>query len=138
MALRPGGFFDARLETMPEPERRAWLGARLAETVRHAWAAAPRTRRTLESAGLGPSDVRGLDDLARIPRTRKDDLPALQAAEAPFGGLAGVPLDRLARVFMSPGPIYDPQGAAARPVSRSRTSTMHSGWRCQPPFSGHS
>jgi phenylacetate-CoA ligase len=111
MALRPGGFFDARLEQMPEPARRAWLGERLAATVRHAWAHAPRARRTLEKAGVGASDVRGLEDLARIPVTRKDDLPGFQAEEAPFGGLAGVPLDRLARVFMSPGPIYDPQGA---------------------------
>jgi phenylacetate-CoA ligase len=113
MALRPGGFFDARLETLPEPERRAHLGARLAATVRHAFAGAPRARRTLEAAGLAPSDVRGLEDLPRIPVTRKDDLPGFQAEEAPFGGLAGVPLDRLARVFMSPGPIYDPQGAGA-------------------------
>ena len=113
MALRPGGFFDARLETMPEPERRAWLGERLADTVRHAYGRAPRARRTLEAAGLAPTDVRGLEDLPRIPVTRKDDLPAFQAAEAPFGGLAGVPLERLARAFMSPGPIYDPQGAGA-------------------------
>ncbi len=113
MALRPGGFFDARLETLPEPERRAFLGDRLAATVRHAFANAPRTRRTLEAAGLAPSDVRGLEDLPRIPVTRKDDVPGFQAEEAPFGGLAGVPLDRLARVFMSPGPIYDPQGAGA-------------------------
>ncbi len=113
MALRPGGFFDARLETLPEPERRAFLGGKLAATVRHAFASAPRTRRTLEAAGLAPSDVRGLEDLPRIPITRKDDVPAFQAEEPPFGGLAGLPLDRLARVFMSPGPIYDPQGAGA-------------------------
>src|SRR5512133_2122072 len=111
MALRPGGFFDARLETLPEPERRAYLGGRLAATVRHAFASAPRARRTLEAAGVAPSDVRGLEDLPRIPVTRKDDVPAFQAEEAPFGGLAGLPVERLARVFMSPGPIFDPQGA---------------------------
>jgi phenylacetate-CoA ligase len=42
--------------------------------------------------------------------TRKDDLPRFQAEEPPFGGLAGVPVEGLARMFMSPGPIYDPQG----------------------------
>ena len=108
--LRPGGILDPRLEKLPEAERRADLGARLAWTVRHAFAHAPRVRRTLEAAGLGPEEVRGLDDLARIPVTRKDDLPRLQAEEPPFGGLAGVPVERLARMFMSPGPIYDPQG----------------------------
>jgi phenylacetate-CoA ligase len=54
--------------------------------------------------------VRGLDDLPRIPVTRKDDLPRFQGEEPPFGGLAGVPAAELARIFMSPGPIYDPQG----------------------------
>ena len=108
--LRPGGILDARLETLPEAERRADLGARLAATVRHAFAGAPRVRRTLEAAGVAPDAVRGLDDLARIPVTRKDDLPRFQAEEPPFGGLAGVPVERLARMFMSPGPIYDPQG----------------------------
>jgi phenylacetate-CoA ligase len=108
--LRPGGLLDPRLETLPEEARRADLGARLAATVRHAFAHAPRARRALEAAGLDPGAIRGLDDLARIPVTRKDDLPAFQAEEPPFGGLAGVPVERLARMFMSPGPIYDPQG----------------------------
>jgi phenylacetate-CoA ligase len=108
--LRPGGIHDARVETFTPAERRAYLGGRLGETVRHAFENAPRVRRTLEAAGLGPGDVRGMDDLSRIPVTRKDDLPALQAEEPPFGGLAGVPIGKLARAFMSPGPIYDPQG----------------------------
>jgi phenylacetate-CoA ligase len=108
--LRPGGIYDTRIETFTPAERRAYLGGRLGETVRHAFENAPRVRRTLVAAGLGAGDVRGMDDLARIPVTRKDDLPGLQAEEPPFGGLAGVPIGRLARAFMSPGPIYDPQG----------------------------
>ncbi|MFL5361740.1 MAG: hypothetical protein ACJ78U_12315, partial [Myxococcales bacterium] len=101
--LRPGGILDARLETLPEAARRADLGARLAATVRHAFANAPRARRALEAAGLDPAAIRGLDDLARIPVTRKEDLPRFQDEEPPFGGLAGVPVERLARMFMSPG-----------------------------------
>ncbi len=111
--LRPGGLLDPRIESLSVHERRELLGARLAATVGHAFESAPRTRRLLEGAGLRPEDVRGLDDLARIPITRKDDLPAFQAEEPPFGGLAGVPLERLARMYMSPGPIHDPQGAGA-------------------------
>jgi phenylacetate-CoA ligase len=108
--LRSGGILDPRLESATPEARRAFLGERLAATVRHAFANAPRVRRTLEGAGLRAADVRGLDDLARIPVTRKDDLPGFQAEEPPFGGLAGVAPERLARIFMSPGPIFDPQG----------------------------
>jgi phenylacetate-CoA ligase len=107
--LRNGIILDPRLETQSASERHAFLGGRLAAIVAHAFAHAPRARRNLEAAGL--RSVRGLEDLARIPITRKDDLPRLHAEEPPFGGMAGVPLAAMSRVFMSPGPIYDPQGA---------------------------
>jgi phenylacetate-CoA ligase len=110
--LREGRIHDGRLETLSAAERRADLGARLAVTVARAFQAAPRVRRTLEAARVRPDEIRGLGDLARIPITRKDDLPRFQAEEPPFGGLAGVSPEALARVFMSPGPIHDPQGAA--------------------------
>jgi phenylacetate-CoA ligase len=79
--------------------------------VAHAFARAPRARRILEAAGLGPASVRGLEELLAIPVTRKDSLPAAQAEEPPFAGLTAVDPGQLARIFMSPGPIYDPQGA---------------------------
>src|SRR5512133_745256 len=110
--LRAGAIHEPALETLPPEERAAHLGARLAATVAHAYAHAPRVRRALDGAGIRPDEVRGLADLARLPVTRKDDLPRLQAEEPPFGGLCAVPLDALARVFMSPGPIFDPQGQA--------------------------
>jgi phenylacetate-CoA ligase len=108
--LRSGAVHDPGLETQPRAQRDAFLGARLAATVAHAHANAPRVRRALDAAGVKPGEVRGLADLARIPITRKDDLPRLQAEEPPFGGLAGESIEQLARVFMSPGPIFDPQG----------------------------
>jgi phenylacetate-CoA ligase len=108
--LRSGAVLDPRVETLSAADRRVALGARLSAAVGHAWAMAPRARRTLEGAGLRPGDVRGLEDLPRIPVTRKDDLPRFQAEEPPFGGLAGAPAAELARIFMSPGPIFDPQG----------------------------
>lgn len=108
--LREGGIHDPRLEKMSADERRAYLGARLAGVVAHAYGHAPRARRALDAARVHPSEVRGLDDLARLPVTRKDDLPGFQAEEPPFGGLAGAPPEQLARIFMSPGPIFDPQG----------------------------
>jgi phenylacetate-CoA ligase len=110
--LRAGAILEPGLETLPREQHADWLGARLAAAVAHAHAHAPGVRRTLDAAGVGPGDVRGLDDLARIPVTRKDDLPRLQAEEPPFGGLSAVSLEALARVFMSPGPIFDPQGQA--------------------------
>jgi phenylacetate-CoA ligase len=111
-SLRPSRILDPSVEGSPPEVRRAHLGERLRRTVAHAHARAPRARRALEGAGVDPGSVRGLDDLARLPVMRKDALPAAQAEEPPFGGLLAVEPGRLARIFMSPGPIYDPQGVA--------------------------
>ncbi|MEP9379638.1 phenylacetate--CoA ligase family protein [Aquabacter sp. CN5-332] len=48
--------------------------------------------------------------LAKLPVTRKSDLLTIQPKSLPFGGLNGTAPGQLARIFMSPGPIYDPEG----------------------------
>jgi phenylacetate-CoA ligase len=108
--LRPSTVLDPRLEKETPAARRRRLSRRLASAVARAFRKAPAVRRALEARGLGPARVRGLDDLEKLPILRKDDLPRLQAEEPPFGGFLGVEPGRLARIFMSPGPIYDPQG----------------------------
>ncbi len=109
--LRPSLVLDPSVECQSPEQRAAQQGERLRRTVAHAFARAPRARRTLEAAGIDPASVQGLPDLLRIPVTRKDSLPGAQAEEPPFAGLTAVEPGQLARIFMSPGPIYDPQGA---------------------------
>jgi phenylacetate-CoA ligase len=87
-------------------KRHQWL----AELVAHAYREAPAVRALLDGAGLGPAALRSVDDLERLPITRKDALIDLQRANPPFGGFLGVPRDRLARIYLSPGPLFDPQG----------------------------
>ncbi|SEA84779.1 phenylacetate--CoA ligase family protein [Rubrimonas cliftonensis] len=48
--------------------------------------------------------------LAALPILRKSDLPAMQAADPPFAGLATRAPYHTARIFMSPGPILEPGG----------------------------
>lgn len=108
--LRPSGMFNPELETQSPEQRRAYLGERLRATVAHAYQNAPRVRQMMDQVGLKPSDITGLDDLPKLPVLKKDDLSAVQAADPPFGGLLGVPIAKLQRIFMSPGPIYDAQG----------------------------
>src|SRR5256712_2521494 len=108
--MRASAILDPALEQQDPVTRRAYLGTRLRETVAYAQARSPHVRRAFDKAGIGPRDVASLDDLAKIPITRKDDVPAMQAAEPPFGGLLAVEPGRLQRIFASPGPIFDPQG----------------------------
>lgn len=62
---------------------------------------------------LGGAPLGSLADLAALPVLRKSDLVRMQAQAAPFGGLNGSPVGGLRRLFMSPGPIFDPEGRAA-------------------------
>ena len=68
-------------------------------------------RRRLAGAGMSAGDVAGVADLQAIPVLAKDDLPAMQAAGPPFGGMLAVAAGSLTRIYRSPGPINDPQGA---------------------------
>lgn len=111
--LRTSRIFDLALETQNSATRAAFLSGRLAETVRLAYAHAPRVKSQLDEAGLKPVDIRSPNDLLKLPITRKDGLAALQAEALPFGGLNAVAVEKLARIFMSPGNIYDPQGDGA-------------------------
>jgi phenylacetate-CoA ligase len=61
------------------------------------------------------SDLRGPADLALIPVLRKSDVAALHDAEPPFGGLAAAPASAFARLFASPGAIYEPESAGRDP-----------------------
>ncbi|HET9595002.1 MAG TPA: AMP-binding protein [Anaeromyxobacteraceae bacterium] len=108
--LRASRILDRAVECEPPDARAARLGRAVSTIVQHAAARSSAFQERLAGAGVAAREVRGLDDLPRIPVLRKDDLPELQASSPPFGDLLGVPRERLARIFASPGPIYDPQG----------------------------
>jgi phenylacetate-CoA ligase len=100
-------YFDELETRSPEVRERA-LFRELQEQIDHAKKHAPYFERLLKD--VHPYDVKDRAALATLPLTRKSDLMSLQKSDPPFGGMTGVPLARLARVFASPGPIYDPQG----------------------------
>ena len=108
---RSPGYYDPALETMTPESRRQFLRARLKETLQHAAERAPHLTTRLRAAGLTLDQLAEPDDLFRLPPLRKRELPSLQKQVPPFGGLVAVPPSALQRIFISPGPIYDPEGA---------------------------
>lgn len=108
--LRESSILNPEVEARPPADRIAYLENRLRQTIAHAYLNAPRLRVAMDTAGINPRDVQRLADLSKVPITRKDDLPAIQADDLPFGGLAAVPTRSVKRIFMSPGYIYDLQG----------------------------
>ncbi len=80
------------------------LAARVAEAVLHAPALAAR----LEAAGLTASDLATPGALDRLPVLTKPRLMELQAADPPFAGYLSVPVEEVAHLYASPGPIFEP------------------------------
>ena len=102
-----GRFYDA-LETRSPEEREAALMAELPRVIAAAKEHAPAYRRLL--AKVRPEDVTDRRALVDLPLTRKSDLIEMQRRDPPFGGLNAAPIGSVARVFSSPGPIYEVEG----------------------------
>jgi phenylacetate-CoA ligase len=69
----------------------------------------PLFRRRLEAAGVKHAeDVRGVDDLSRIPLTRKQDLRDSEAAAPPYGDYRFVDVRRCVRIGTSTGTTGTP------------------------------
>jgi phenylacetate-CoA ligase len=97
-------FYD-ELETRDPAAREAALMIALPQIVAAAKERAPGYRDRL--AAIHPAAIADRRALAELPVTRKSDLTELQRRDPPLGGLATVPLSAVARVFASPGPIYE-------------------------------
>ncbi|MBM3554042.1 MAG: phenylacetate--CoA ligase [Alphaproteobacteria bacterium] len=99
-------YYD-NLEIRAPEEREKVLAAALADQIADAKANAPFYGRLL--AGIDAAAVRSRADLSKLPVTRKSDLHRFQREAMPFGGLVAAPRERIARVFQSPGPVYEPE-----------------------------
>lgn len=105
-ARQNGSFFDG-IEVQDPARREARLFSRLPSFLGKLKAEIPGWADRLQDVDV--SRVRDREALARLPLLRKSDLTALQSAKPPFGRLSGA---KYARVFMSPGPIFEPQTAS--------------------------
>ena len=110
------GHYDA-LETRDPAERDADLFSRLPGALRMAMAAPAYAERL---KGIDPSAITSRAALARLPVLRKSELPALHKAAPPFGGFVSGRPGSFARLFTSPGPIFEPEPIHADPWRGAR------------------
>ncbi|QAA95153.1 phenylacetate--CoA ligase family protein [Pollutimonas thiosulfatoxidans] len=112
-------YFEQREAAAPD-ERERDLLARLPDALKRARGRAPAIAQQLQ--GLDPDAIRQRADLEAIPVIRKSELLQAQLAArqqqpagAPvdvsriFGGFSAIGWGEAARVFASPGPIYEPE-----------------------------
>jgi phenylacetate-CoA ligase len=102
-------FYDD-LERRDAESREQDLMAALPGQIALAQHAAPGFAKILD--GVSAPEIKTRAALGQLPVTRKSDLVEMQKDNGPFGGLNATPASGLRRLFMSPGPIADPQGGA--------------------------
>ena len=71
--------------------------------------------------GIDPAGITSRAALATLPVLRKSNLPALHKAAPPFGGFVNKPASAFARLYTSPGPIFEPEAAQDDPWRGART-----------------
>jgi len=99
--------FD-QLETRDPAQRERAQFALLPDLIRRAMDLAPGWAAHLQ--GVDATAVTSRAALAQLPLLRKSELLEKQAANPPLGGFATAPAGQLARLFLSPGPIFEPEG----------------------------
>ena len=98
------------IEYLPHEEALEFQTKRISELMKGDWQKASGFCARLDDSGVSAHDLRSPDDIRKFPVLKKSDLPGIQSANPPFGGLITVTPGHLRRIYSSPGPIYDPDG----------------------------
>ena len=93
-----GNYYQPEIETMPLEQLQALQSERLVEQVKFVYENVEFYRNKMDEAGLKPEDIKGIEDLHKLPFITKDDL----RDEYPYG-LLGVPLEDCVRIQSTSG-----------------------------------
>ena len=91
-------YYQPEIETASPEQLKAWQSERLVKQVKHVWDNVPLYRAKMEEAGVTPDDIKGVEDLHKLPFVTKDDL----REGYPYGLLAK-PLSECVRIHSTSG-----------------------------------
>ena len=91
-------MYQPAIETMPQDQLRALQSERLVKQVKHVWDNVPYYRQKMEAKGVTPDDIKGIEDLHKLPFVTKDDLRECY----PYG-LMAKPLSECVRIHSTSG-----------------------------------
>lgn len=114
-------YFDEEIETMPPDKIRQMQLARLQQQLAYVYARSPFYRRKFDTAGVNPSHIRHLEDLAAFPFTTKDELRDSQTEALPLGTHRAAPDCDIIRIHSS-------SGTTGRPSYVGITAHDRGGW----------
>ena len=91
-------YYQPEIETASREQLTAWQSERLVKQVRHVWDNVPYYRAKMEEKGVTPDDIKGVEDLHKLPFLSKADL-----RDAYPYGLKGAPLSECVRIHSTSG-----------------------------------
>lgn len=91
-------FWNLSRECMPREALQKLQGERLRKTVERVYHNVPYYRSKMQDKGIEPGDIKGIEDLSKLPFTNKQDLRDTY----PFG-LFAAPLSEIIRIHASSG-----------------------------------
>ena len=91
-------IWNKQAECMSATDKKALQSQRLVKLVRYVYDNVPFYRARMIEAGVSPDDIKGIDDIVKLPYTTKDDL----RDNYPFG-LFAVPQKDIVRIHASSG-----------------------------------
>ena len=91
-------YYQPEIETASREQIKAWQDERLVKQVKHVWDNVPYYRKKMEAKGLTPEDIKGTEDLHKLPFISKADL-----REAYPYGLVAKPLKDCVRIQSTSG-----------------------------------
>lgn len=91
-------YYQPEIECASREQILAWQNERLVKQVHNVWDNVPYYRKKMEEKGLTPDDIKGVEDLHKLPFVTKDDL-----REAYPYGLVARPLKDCVRIQSTSG-----------------------------------
>ena len=91
-------YYQPEIETMPRDQLKALQSERLVKQVKHVWDNVPYYRKKMEAKGVTPDDIKGIEDLHKLPFLTKADL-----RDAYPYGLLAKPLSECVRIQSTSG-----------------------------------
>ncbi len=91
-------YYQPEIETMPVEEIKKLQSEKLVKQVKHVWDNVPYYRAKMEAKGVTPDDIKGIEDLHKLPFIEKSDL----RDNYPYGMLAK-PLEDCVRIQSTSG-----------------------------------
>ncbi len=107
---RNKGYYNEKAECMAIAERTVGKEKEAIRILKYAYQNAPGYKSFLDERGINPQDIKNINDFSKIPVLKKNRMPEFHQNNPPFGGFLAVPVETLKRIYVSPGPIYDPEG----------------------------